>query len=71
MRLLVRLRYLPGNCSSGSPRFSGSLMTSLGADGVSLSLVLGHVSVNGLNNVRANRGSEYRGQLHLHYNNEK
>lgn len=43
---------------TSSPRLSGSLMTGLLAHGIWLTLVLGHSSVNGLNDIWADGGCE-------------
>jgi hypothetical protein len=44
--------------TTSTPRFSGGLLTSLGRDRVRLTLVLGHVSVDKVDNVRTNGGLE-------------
>jgi hypothetical protein len=47
-----------GNSTTGTPRDSGGLFTSVGSDGVSLTLVLGNTSPDRVNNVGTDGGLE-------------
>jgi hypothetical protein len=47
-----------GNSTTSTPRFGRGLFTSLGRDSVRLTLVLGHVGVNKVDDIRTNGGLE-------------
>lgn len=51
--------------AAGAPRLSSRLVAGLGAHGVRLARVLGHVGVHRLHNVRADGRHEHGGQSHL------
>jgi hypothetical protein len=51
-----------GNSTTGTPRDSGGLLTSVGSDGVSLTLVLGNTSPDRVNNVGTDGGLENGGE---------
>jgi hypothetical protein len=48
-----------GNSTTSTPRLSRGLVTSLLGDGISLTLVLGHVGVNKVDNIGTDRSLEH------------
>jgi hypothetical protein len=53
-----------GNSTTSTPGFSRGLFTSLGGDGIGLTLVLGHVGVDMVHNVRTDRSLEHSRERH-------
>jgi hypothetical protein len=51
-----------GNSTTSTPRLGGGLLTGLVRDGIGLTLVLGHVCVDKVDDIRTNRGLENGGE---------